>query len=75
MSGDARLLGLMLAFKDATVDLLASWASITSSEEPPILVGDRNGSDGPLVGAGNGGDAELTVMTASSNTAELRFLD
>ena len=34
MSGDARLLGLMMAFKGAIVDILSSWGDTTVPEVP-----------------------------------------
>ena len=34
MSGDARLLGLMMTFKGAIVDILSSWGDTTVPEVP-----------------------------------------
>ena len=51
MSGDARLLGLMMFFKEAAVNLLASWGDTNipllplDSNIPLIPLGTRNVSD------------------------------
>ena len=34
MSGDARLLGIMMAFKEAALDMLASWGDTPVPEVP-----------------------------------------